>query len=278
MDDTDSDNDNDATPQAHTRDRRALLAVLLGLAGALWLSWSWWHSLQARPHAPRRFDRVMLLPDAPPAPPPSASPTRQPDPAPRKEAALAPPLSPETAAPPAPAHAPSPDARPDAAPGANQGLSPSEGLGDGGLGIGMPGGDGPGGEGRGGAAGGLGHRLYSLQLQRRLQERLGQEASLQSSHYSCQLSVWIGSDGSVSQIQLQRPSGAAGGIGGIGEAGVCDGLPALMRRLGRIADPPPANLHQPVVLRVANRAAGAPALASEISSDPARGQGLAARP
>jgi protein TonB len=209
------------------------LVVLLICGSMAWLVLLWLQRAATHDAPRRQTVRIALLPDAPPPPPPPPPPVRPVTPdAPRATAAP----TPTTPAPPqqpvVPHEAPAlrmEGAATDAASPFAAGTVRQDYTGQ------------PIGAGEGGGSNArLQWGLYTTQLQRLLQDRLGRVPELRNGSYRCTLRVWLAADGTVERAESA-------------DTDACPAIRQAVLKLGRVHDAPPAGLPQPVVLRVANQ-------------------------
>jgi len=97
-----------------------------------------------------------------------------------------------------------------------------------------------------GAGDGRGFLFYANQLQAQLQDELNQQKKLKGSDYRATVAVWIGQDGHVQRVDLTGSTGDSDTDKVLREA------IAGARRLKA----PPANMPQPLRLRITSRGAG----------------------
>lgn len=207
------------------------LVVLLLVGLGIW-------KLMSTPSAPKRqVTRIAILPDTPPPPPPPPKEEKRPEP-------------PKTQQKDIKIEQPKPDMPPQAV---EQ------------LKMEGPAGDGPSAfaagavnnEYRGGDIGaatpgtGKGSRLqyafYTNALQKHIQELLARNASVKRLDYRVMVKVWLGADGSIQRAELDSSTGKPDADLALSEALV---------KLTGFREAPPADMPQPVRLRITNRLTG----------------------
>ena len=97
-----------------------------------------------------------------------------------------------------------------------------------------------------GVGDGRGFLFYANQLQAQLQDELNQEKKLRGSDYRATVAVWIGQDGRVQRVDL---------TGSTGDSDTDKVLRAAIASARRLKAPP-ANMPQPLRLRITSRGAG----------------------
>ena len=190
------------------------------------------------PRKKQAVQQISLL--KPPPPPPPKPEQKPPEPQVKKEEVKMP--EPDKPPDPQPAQAeppPGPDLGVDAA-GAGNG--DSFGL------VGKPGGKdittiGGGGGGTGRAE----FAMYANLIRHSLQEEFSRNRKLQGSDYRAIVRVWIGADGRIERFEL---------VGSTGNPDTDSLIRTAMTGLPSLSEPPPANMPQPVRLRINSRGAG----------------------
>jgi len=93
---------------------------------------------------------------------------------------------------------------------------------------------------------GRGFLFYANQLQAQLQDELNQQKKLRGSDYRATVALWIGQDGRVQRVDL---------TGSTGDSDTDNVLRAAIAGARRLKAPP-ANMPQPLRLRITSRGAG----------------------
>jgi periplasmic protein TonB len=177
--------------------------------------------------------QIQLL--KPPPPPPPKPEEKPPEPPVKKEEVKLP--EPEKAPEPQPAQAEPP-------PGPNLGVD-ANGTGSGdsfGL-VGKPGG-------RdittigGGGGGGNPYAAYHQLLQKQIQQALARNSKLRGAQFKAIVKLWLSPDGHVKNFEL---------VGSSGEAATDDLIKTALSEVSALGEPPPAEMPQPVRLRVTSR-------------------------
>lgn len=210
--------------------------VLLVLAGAFL-----WSVLGKKGRAAPRPPKIALLaPDTPPPPPPPPPKfEKKPDPPKeQKEMKVDQPVQPKVE------QAPSPELKMDGPAGDGpsafaSGAITSEDLSKISNGKGGPGGP--------AAAGGLFNPFngYANLLKGELQRYLGKQAGLKRRQYVVDVEVWVGADGRLQRFEL---------LGSAGDDDIDAALRTAITALPAFSQAPPANMPQPIRLRVRTRA------------------------
>ncbi len=188
-------------------------------------------SAGGKPQA-RQVTRITVMPDTPPPPPPP--PREEPRPEPPKD-------SPREPEPEQPRVDQTPDPQPEQLKmegAAGEGSSP--------FASGTVLNEYRGGE-IGSGGGGLAYAFYTAQLQRHLQGQLARVQSLRRQDYRIVVRVWLAADGSFARLELDGSSGD----GGIDEA-----LRTAFAGLSPMTARPPAEMPQPIKVRITNRVTG----------------------
>lgn len=210
--------------------------LLLALAGGLL-----WNMLAKKGKAPSKPPKIALInPDTPPPPPPPP-PKFEKKPDPPKEQKE---MKVEQPAPPKAEPAPSPELKMDGPAGDGpsgfaSGNITSEDL--------SKVGNGKGGTGGAAAANGLFNPFngYANQLKGELQRYLGKQAALKRRQYVVDVAVWVAPDGKLQRFEL---------LGSAGDDDIDAALRAAITALPTFSQAPPANMPQPIKLRVRTRA------------------------
>jgi periplasmic protein TonB len=203
----------------------AVLGVVVVLAG-LGLFWLVKSIVDAKPPMPKKVVQEIRV-IRPPPPPPDTPPP--PPPPPEEKVDLNEP-EPE----------PEPVASNEPPPGEQLGLD-AEGSGSG---------DGFGLVGRKGgrdllASGGSAYTWYAGLLKSEILDRLQDEKKTRAGSYSALIRVWVKPDGTIERVGLAKSSGDRERDRAIEEA---------VTRLGRVSQAPPADMPQPISLRIVSRA------------------------
>jgi len=178
----------------------------------------------------RQVTRITVMPDTPPPPPPppKEEPRREPPKESPKEVKLDPPKQDP---------APAPQAEQLKMEGAaGEGASPFA------AGTVLN-------EYRGGelGGGGLAFTFYTSQLQRHLQGQLARMQAVKRYDYRVMVRVWLAPDGSLARVELDS---------GSGDAKVDEALRVALGSLPPMSTRPPADLPQPIKVRITNRVTG----------------------
>lgn len=227
-----------AETQRGTWWRVALIVTAIAVALFL-IGWALKGFLKGDKTSKKKPPTISLLPDKPPPPPPPPKEEKRPEPpkAQQKEVKVEAPKAPE----------PQAQNEPLKMEGAaGEGPSP---FGAGTVAKEYSGGPTGPSIGGGGAAPGamMQHRLYVDRLQRHLQEELNRNRKLRESDYRVTLRVWLGRDGAVQRTELAQSTG---------NSTVDELLRQTLLQIAAMRDAPPANMPQPVRIRVTARGAG----------------------
>lgn len=202
----------------------ALAAVVIGIAiGAFAFVRSFINS--APPAQKKVVQEVQII--RPPPPPPDLPPP--PPPPPEEEVAV---NEPEPAPDPTPSNEPPP--------GEQLGLDAEGGAGGDAFGL----------LGRKGgrdllASGGSAFAWYAGLLKNQILEQLGDEARARSGQYSIVVRVWVRSDGTIERVRIAQSSG---------DRERDRAIEAALAKITRISQGPPADMPQPISLRIVSRA------------------------
>jgi periplasmic protein TonB len=137
-------------------------------------------------------------------------------------------------------HIPTPEKQPTPTdhppPAQNLGLDAKGGAGSDAFGlVGRPGGQDIIGE------GGSAFTWYAGLLKNQIQNQLGTESDLRAASYSVVVSVWVGDDGTIQRVEIAKTSG---------DTQRDRTIEAALSRIGRLSQPPPADMPEPITLRV----------------------------
>jgi periplasmic protein TonB len=171
-------------------------------------------------HPPQVVQQIQLI--RPPPPPPNLPP---PPPPPPEEKVHIP--TPQKTPQPTPDHPP---------PSQQLGLDAKGGTGSDAFGLAAR----PGGQdliGEGASA----FVWYAGLLKDQILNQLGAQPDVRSTTYSVVVSVWIGGDGTIQRVRIAQSSGDDRRDRSIEEA---------LTRLGRLSQPPPADMPEPITLRI----------------------------
>lgn len=171
-------------------------------------------------HPPQVVQQIQLI--RPPPPPPNLPP---PPPPPPEEKVHIP--TPQKTPQPTPDHPP---------PSQQLGLDSKGGTGSDAFGLAAR----PGGQdliGEGASA----FVWYAGLLKDQILNQLGAQPEVRSTTYSVVVSVWIGGDGTIQRVRIAQSSGDQGRDRSIEDA---------LNRLGRLSQPPPADMPEPITLRI----------------------------
>jgi TonB family protein len=185
-----------------------------------------------RPKRPANTVMRVVLPPPPPPPP-----VRKEEKPPEPQKSTEPPKMTD----PTPARQPAKAAKAPAPPGTPLTAMAGAGTNAYGLGVGNGGGDTIGG---GGGGGGSPFGAYAGQIQAQIQEALRRDEKTRSGRYLLTLRLWIGAAGQVQRAQLVSSSGDA----------ATDASIIRVISASSIGQGPPADMPQPVTLRVRARA------------------------
>ena len=194
-----------------------LMVMLIG-SGAFALLRSFLNGGSA--HPPQVVQQIQLI--RPPPPPPNLPP---PPPPPPEEKVHIP--TPQKTPQPTPDHPP---------PSQQLGLDAKGGAGSDAFGLAAR----PGGQdliGEGASA----FVWYAGLLKDQILNQLGAQPDVRSTTYSVVVSVWIGGDGTIQRVRIAQSSGDDGRDRSIEQA---------LTRLGRLSQPPPADMPEPITLRI----------------------------
>jgi periplasmic protein TonB len=95
------------------------------------------------------------------------------------------------------------------------------------------------------ASGGSAFRWYAGLVKDRLLDELGADSKVRSGSYSVSVRVWLRHDGSVEQVKLVSSSG---------DRERDKAIEAALARVQKLSQPPPADMPQPINLRIVSRA------------------------
>jgi periplasmic protein TonB len=203
----------------------AIMAVVVLLAGGglFWLVRSFLDSAPATPKKVVQEIRVIR----PPPPPPDVEP---PPPPPPEEEVDVPEPEPE----------PEPTPSNEPPPGEQLGLDADGTAGSDGFGLAAR---------KGGrdllASGGSAYSWYAGLLKNEILGQLQDEKKIRSGSYSVLVRVWVKPDGTIERIRLAQSSGNRERDEAIEQA---------LTRIGRVSQAPPADMPQPISLRIVSRA------------------------
>lgn len=177
-----------------------------------------------------KVQQISLIKPPPPPPPPE----KKPEPEIKKEEVKIDQPKPDV---------PKPDNPPDNSP-APRGIDGPEGV----DGFGMQRGTwGDGGNGDGGEGGGvLGFAFYTSQLQEYLQQELAKNDRLRESSYRIRVRLWLTGNGTIERVELDGSSGLAD---------LDDTLRHALQKVTAMRESPPANIPQPIKVRISNHGA-----------------------
>jgi protein TonB len=135
---------------------------------------------------------------------------------------------------PTPEKQPAPTDHPPPAP--SLGLDAKGGSGSDAFGlVGRPGGQDIIGE------GGSAFTWYAGLLKDEIVNQLGAEPNARSNSYSVVISVWVGDDGTIQRVEIAKSSG---------DSQRDQSIQTALTRLGRLSQPPPADMPEPITLRI----------------------------
>jgi periplasmic protein TonB len=171
------------------------------------------------PHPQQVVQQIQLI--RPPPPPPNLPPP--PPPPPEVKVHI-----------PTPEKQPAPTDHPP--PAQNLGLDAKGGAGSDAFGlVGRPGGQDIIGE------GGSAFTWYAGLLKDEIVNQLGAQSTARSDSYTVVVSVWVGEDGTIQRVQIANSSG---------DSQRDQSIQAALARMGRLAQPPPADMPEPITLRI----------------------------
>lgn len=172
------------------------------------------------PHPQQVVQQIQLI--RPPPPPPNLPPP--PPPPPEEKVHIATPQK---------VPQPTPDRPPPSQP---LGLDAKGGAGSDAFGLaGRPGGQDIIGE------GGSAFSWYAGLLKDQILDQLGAQAAARSASYTVVVSVWVGGDGTVRRVEIAKSSG---------DSQRDRSIESALARLGRLSQPPPADMPEPITLRI----------------------------
>ena len=213
------------------------LPVIIGLvlAVAIAVAVYYLQDMFQKPAQPKKqMQQITMIQPPPPPPPPPPPEVKPPEPEPEPEKLPEPEPEPE----------PTPEPEPEQPAGEELGVDAEGSAGADGFGlIGKKGG-----RGLLGGSGGSAILWYGGQVKRSLEDALQKklaDSSARATAYTAQLNIWIAADGSVSRAELATSSGKADVDQALRAA-----LPTLRFSLPK---PPPANMPQPLKIRVTSR-------------------------
>ena len=171
------------------------------------------------PHPQQVVQQIELI--QPPPPPPNLPPP--PPPPPEEKVHI------DT-----PQKAPQPTDRPP--PGPQLGLDAKGGAGSNSFGlVGRPGGRDIISE------GGSAFTWYAGLLKDQILNQLGAQPMARSASYSVVVTVWVGDDGTIRRVEIAKTSG---------DPQRDQSIQAALSRMGRLSQPPPADMPEPITLRI----------------------------
>jgi periplasmic protein TonB len=171
------------------------------------------------PHPQQVVQQIQLI--RPPPPPPNLPPP--PPPPPEVKVHI-----------PTPEKQPAPTDHPP--PAQNLGLDAKGGAGSDAFDlVGRPGGQDIIGE------GGSAFTWYAGLLKDEIVNQLGAQSTARSDSYTVVVSVWVGEDGTIQRVQIANSSG---------DSQRDQSIQAALARMGRLAQPPPADMPEPITLRI----------------------------
>jgi len=91
------------------------------------------------------------------------------------------------------------------------------------------------------------YALYTSLMKRHFEEASAKNKRLQGRNYQAQVKVWLAKDGSVQRFELVQSSG---------NPEVDAALKTVLTEMPALREPPPADMPQPVRMRVSSRGAG----------------------
>lgn len=172
------------------------------------------------PHPQQVVQQIQLI--RPPPPPPNQPPP--PPPPPQEKVHIA---TPQKAPDPTPNHPP---------PSQQLGLDAKGGAGSDAFGLAAR----PGGQditGEGGSA----FSWYAGLLKDQILTQLGAQAEARAASYTVVVSVWVSDDGIVQRVEIAKTSG---------DPERDRSIESALARLGRLSQPPPADMPEPITLRI----------------------------
>jgi periplasmic protein TonB len=171
------------------------------------------------PHPQQVVQQIQLI--RPPPPPPNLPPP--PPPPPEVKVHI-----------PTPEKQPAPTDHPP--PAQNLGLDAKGGAGSDAFGlVGRPGGQDIIGE------GGSAFTWYAGLLKDQILSQLGAQPNARSNSYSVVISVWVGDDGTIQRVEIAKSSG---------DPQRDQSIQTALTQLGRLSQPPPADMPEPITLRI----------------------------
>jgi TonB family protein len=194
-----------------------LMVTLVG-TGAFALLRSFLHGGSSHPQ--QVVQQIQLI--RPPPPPPNLPPP--PPPPPEEKVHI---TTPQKAPQPTPDHPP---------PSQQLGLDAKGGAGSDAFGLAAR----PGGQdivGEGGSA----FSWYAGLLKDQILNQLGAAPDVRSASYTVVVSVWVGGDGTVQRVEIAKSSG---------DTERDRSIESALTRLGRLSQPPPADMPEPITLRI----------------------------
>jgi protein TonB len=94
------------------------------------------------------------------------------------------------------------------------------------------------------ASGGSAYAWYAGLLKNEIVEQLGNEKQARGAEYSIILRVWVKEDGSIERVKITQSSG---------NRDRDRAIEAALARISRISQAPPADMPQPISLRIVSR-------------------------
>lgn len=195
-------------------------AIVVAVLGLAWLV----RKVVGQPSQPPRTVQTITV-IRPPPPPPEEQPP--------------PPPPPEKVEEPLPQDQPEPDQAPDEAPSQQLGLDAEGTAGGDAFGLAAR----KGGKDLAGSGGAV-FAWYTGQIKDQLLDRLSGDNRVRAQKFSITVRVWIAPDGAIREAKL---------AGSSGNRDLDAALESALRSLGRMKEPPPVEMPQPVTLRVVSR-------------------------
>ena len=89
--------------------------------------------------------------------------------------------------------------------------------------------------------GGSAFTWYAGLLKDQILNQLGAQSEVRSASYSVVVSVWVGGDGTIQRVEIAKTSG---------DTQRDQSIEAALSRMGRLSQPPPADMPEPITLRI----------------------------
>ena len=89
--------------------------------------------------------------------------------------------------------------------------------------------------------GGSAFTWYAGLLKDQIQNQLGAQPEVRAASYTVVVSVWVGDDGTIQRVEIAKTSG---------DTERDRSIESALSRMGRLSQPPPADMPEPITLRI----------------------------